>query len=205
MNRPRLLNLLSAALGSTTAFLVLSRWSLAGTITGAVLMPVIFTLVSFSSQETLERASKWLTRHARRRLSKASAKPSENEEAKAHETGRAHKESSGATVAKPRARSLQWSVAILASLAFAVSIYSLTQDGTTGVTILREKVIETVTVTSEQPTLSVARSIVPATAETTLPSAGDVATTTTALNDQGEPSPSTDSTLAGPSTTTTLP
>ena len=108
------------------------------------------------------------------------------------------------TAAKPRARSLQWSVAILASLAFAVSIYSLTQDETAGVTILREKVIETVTVTTEQPTLSVART-------DSSRDHGDNRAVLgfghhdNGLDDQGEPSATTDSTVAGPSTTTTLP
>jgi len=55
MNRPRIVAVVSAILGSTAAFLVLSRWRLAGTITGAVVVPVIYTLVSHCSTESLDR------------------------------------------------------------------------------------------------------------------------------------------------------
>jgi hypothetical protein len=41
MNHPRIVGIVSAVIGSTAGFLVLHRWRLAGTMTGAAAMPVI--------------------------------------------------------------------------------------------------------------------------------------------------------------------
>lgn len=196
MNRPRIVGMLSAALGSTTGFLILSRWSLAGTITGAILMPVIFTLVSFGSHQTLERTTKWFSRRVKRGQAESKTETAQVEKS----------EMPSEETVTPRARGLQWAVAILALVALSFSLYSLTQDNAGGVTILREKVIETVTVTSEQPSLSVARSMSAETTETTDPSAA-LSTTTTVTTDQDDLPVTTVSTTVPPdgSTTTTLP
>ncbi len=62
MNRPRIVAVVSAILGSTAGCLVLSRWRLAGTITGAVVVPVIYALVSHCSVESLDRLGRWARR-----------------------------------------------------------------------------------------------------------------------------------------------
>ncbi len=144
MNRPRIVAILSAMLGSTAGFLVLSRWRLAGTVTGAFLVPAIYTLVSHCSHESLEHLRTW----SRRRLGKAEAVPAEVSKAEERPVAKS---------LRPASRGLNWSVATLALLAFAVSVYSLTHSGP-GVTILRERVVETVTVSSDRYDLSAARS-----------------------------------------------
>ena len=211
MNRPRLVGLFSAALGSTAAFLILSRWSLIGTITGAILMPIIFTLASFGSHETIERAGKWVTR----RVSKETAEP-DGEDPESQKTDTPSPE-----MPRPFARGLQWSVVILAVFAFSVSLYSLVQGEDAKVTILREKVIETVTVTTEQPSMSFARDETSVTSEaiatastleepaTTETSTGQQNAVTTTTDPSGQDDPpattvSTDLGLEG-DTTTTLP
>jgi len=188
--------MLSAALGSTAGFLILSRWSLAGTITGAIVMPVIFTLVSFGSHETLERSTKWLVRKVKRKQTESETETTQTDKAEPPSTG----------TVTPRARGLQWAVAILALLAFSFSLYSLTQDSGGGVTILREKVIETVTVTTEQPSFSVARSTSGGITETTDPSAALSTTTTVATVPDDLPvTTSSTTTVPDASTTTTVP
>lgn len=197
MNRPKLVGLLSAAFGSTAGFLVMSRWNLGGTIAGAILMPVVFTLASFGSHETMERLGKWF-RHRVKKDSPAEALEAEKTE-----------EAQESRAPSWRSRSLQWAVATLAFMAFAVSLYSLTQEDPAGVTILREKVVETITVTSEQPTLSVAKTSgaqVP-TETTSVPQATTDGSTTTTTEDDGQTdtTATTVTTLANPPTTTTLP
>lgn len=193
MNRPRIVGMLSAALGSTAGFLILSRWSLAGTITGAILMPVIFTLVSFGSHETLERSTKWLVRRLKREQAESEPETVHTEEA----------EMSSAKTVTPRARGLQWAAAILALLAFSFSLYSLTQDDGGGLTILREKVIETVTVTSDQPAIYVARNPSDGTTETTDPSAALTTTTTAPADPDGLPVTTVPTTVGSDNSTTT--
>lgn len=202
MNRPKLVGLLSAAFGSTAGFLVMTRWNLAGTITGAILMPVIFTMASFGSHETMERVSGWL----RRRVKKGSTpEPATVEEVE---------ETPIAAAAEPswKSRGIQWSVVVLAFLAFAVSLYSLTRDDASAVTILREKVVETVTVTVEQPALSVAKTDdtqVPTATTEALTDTTESTTTTTVVDDETDPTDTTDTTVTTvddqTTTTTSLP
>lgn len=201
MNRPKLVGLLSAAFGSTAGFLVMTRWNLAGTITGAILMPVIFTVASFGSHETMERVSGWL----RRRIKKGSPpEPAMVEEVEDTRT-------SAPARSSWKARSIQWSVVTLAFLAFAVSLYSLTKDDASAVTILREKVVETVTVTVEQPALSVAKTDDPQVPTATTQASTDTTestTTTTVVDDDPDSTDSTDTTVTtvdDPTTTTSLP
>jgi hypothetical protein len=105
---------------------------------------------------------------------------------------------------RPAGRGLQWSAATLAFLAFAASVYSLAQSDA-GTTILRERVVETVTVTTERSSLPVAQSGSSGVAAVTGLSGGqDASTTTTTVG--GDPSTSSVSTTVGSGdTTTTLP
>jgi hypothetical protein len=180
MNRTRVVAVVSAILGSTAGCLVLSRWRLAGTITGAVVVPVIYTLVSHCSTESLDRLGKWARRLVHRRKSDTDLPEAETaprtktvsiEEAPGAETAR---------TPAPRAAGarLQWSLVAFAFLAFATSVYSLVQAEPAQQTIVREKVIEnrivqkTVTVTSPASLTSSAAAAVSGTSSTTLPAEG---------------------------------
>ncbi len=158
-------------------------------------MPVIFTLVSFWSHESIHHASRWIGRRAK---NSPDSEPPQAEDAE---------ESQVAEQPGWRALSLQWSVVALAFFAFAVSLYSLTHEPDATVTVLREKVIETVTVTSEPSRLSVAKSNALVPTVTTAQSGGGAPTTTTTLpkGGQTESTSTTVSTLPGSVTTTSLP
>lgn len=206
MNRPRIVGILSAVIGSTAGFLVLHRWRLAGTITGAAAMPVIYALVTHCSHASLEGLRKWLRCRVHKGKDSApkglvatdgSAEPAEPAATRADDAPTPRN-------ARPGGRGLQWLVAALALLAFVASIYSLAQpDAKT--TILRERVVETVTVTTERSSLSLAKSdSAHVAAATGLSSGEDASTTTTTLADNS--ADTTVSTVADPGdTTTTLP
>ncbi len=199
MNRPRIVGIVSAVLGSSAGFLALSRWHLAGTITGAILMPVIFTLVSFGSHESLDKIGEWM----RRRVLRKAGPPAEGPVSAEAGAADARTEETPAPQTKRRAaHSLHWSVVTLACLAFAVSVYSLTHTGE-GTTILREKVVQTVTVTSERSALSVASGNISDAAAGG--SVGNLPTTTITTPGVGDPPETTVSTTAIQTTTTTLP
>lgn len=196
MNRPQLVGVLSTVLGSTAGFLVLTRWSLAGTVTGAILMPVIFTSVSFCSHEIMKHVGRWFNHRMKGESFCCPADESVNDEPPA-------------TVGtKPLRRSLQWSVVALAFLAFAFSLYSVTQDRAEGVTIFRDRVVEMVTVTTEKPTYSMVRTVpAESTTVTTAPqpeSQDQTTTTATVPAEDSEPTTdTTDTTVHSEGTTTT--
>lgn len=197
MNRPRIVGILSAALGSAVGFAVLSRWHLAGTITGAILMPVIFTLVSFGSHESLDKAVGWLRRHTSRR-SRLEEEAAATDDALVAAAEPPQTSEPQVEKKRPAAHSLHWSVITLACLAFAVSVYSLTHaEG--GTTILREKVVQTVTVTSVRSAIPVAQGA----GDGDVTGAGGATTTTMPAQGQDDPSATTVSTVAGQATTTT--
>ena len=60
MNRPRVAAVISAIGGSTAGFLVINRWGLIGTFTGAAIVPVVYTLVSHASTAGLDSVDRWL-------------------------------------------------------------------------------------------------------------------------------------------------
>lgn len=195
MNRFRLISILSAMLGSIAGFLVLSRWRLAGTITGAAMMPLVFTMVSHGSHATYEHLHKWFHRRTKKVT-----------EGTAEETSAADSvplEAPVPQLARPVRHSLHWSVVTLALLAFALSIYSLTSSDSASTTILREKVVETVTVNAYRSTLAVADGSV---ADSTAVSQ-DESTTTTVPSSVATVStvPGDGSTYPGQGTTTTVP
>lgn len=203
MNRPRIAAVLSATLGSTAGFIILSRWRLAGTITGAALVPLIFTLVSHFSTETLERMAKWARRRMPGRKSRENPGqlvlfdfPAEPKKARPADA------SAEAGAPKQAGRRLQWSLATFAFLAFAVSIYSLVHVEPSERTIVRERVIEssvvekTVTVTSLVPAAPSVVAAVPVTSSTTIQpeepgeeGTGDTGTTTSSTTTTILPDP----------------
>jgi hypothetical protein len=205
MNRPRIVGILSAVIGSTAGFLVLHRWRLAGTITGAAAMPVIYALVTHCSHASLESLRKWLRTHVRKEADTALAELAATHDS-AEPTGSGEpldQEPRAPRSMRPAGRGLQWSAATLAFLAFAASVYSLARSDP-GTTILREKVVQTVTVTTEHSSLALVKGWSDAATVTGLPGSQDSATTTTASATAS--SDTTGSTEAGSAvTTTTLP
>jgi hypothetical protein len=183
-------------IGSIAGFLVLHRWRLAGTITGAAAMPLIYTVASHCSHASLEGMRRWVRCRVRKSADPECTEPAaiaaEPETAGVADTPAPRS-------LRPGGRVLQWSAATLALLAFTASVYSLTHLDA-GTTILRERVVETVTVTVDGPPVSVAKSNA---ADTAAAGLQDASTTTTTAADPI----TTVTTVAGSggSTTTTLP
>jgi hypothetical protein len=149
MTRPRLAAIISAIAASTVAFLVVHRWSLAGTLTGAAVVPIIWTLVSHWSNESLDRLDRLARKHARLRAIINS--PSPYEAAAVDEAGPSAQEeptsphtrtvyvTRGPAPLRTRPR-LQWSLAAATILAFAFSIYSFTAGGTVEKVVVEKQV-----------------------------------------------------------------
>lgn len=128
MTRPRLAALISAIVASAVAFLVVRRWGLAGTLTGAAVIPVVYTLVSHWSAEGLDHLGRWMRRRVLRR--DGVEPPEEQSPVRRHSL-------------------VQWSVAAFAVLALVTSIYALSVSGPTEKTVVRERVVQmVVTVTA---------------------------------------------------------
>lgn len=183
MTRPRLAAIISAIAASTVAFLVTRRWSLAGTVTGAAVVPVVYTLVSHWSNEGLDRLARW----ARTRLTTTSQPqvgcqpPGPRASEKAKRTlyvtrGSAH----------PRRLDVQWLLAAATVLAFAFSIYSFATAGEREKVVVQKQVIEktvekTVVVPETEATpgtdpQGTSTTGLPATTETTNPSPSSTST-----------------------------
>jgi hypothetical protein len=211
MSRPRIAALISAIVASTSAFLVVSRWSLFGTVAGAVLFTVVNTFVAHWSSEGLDRASGLLRR--RLRLGKPSGEPAalpstssvdlQPEEIDASVVGDGDRQSPRASTARTSRRRVtvaNWVLAGCAVVAVALSVYALTnprQGETVETVVVHRQVIEkTVTVTTEGTT-SVAR------ADVTPQASGDTATTDTTGTGVTDSDPST--TTSDPSTEETEP
>ncbi len=203
----------SAIAASAVAFLVVSRWGLAGTLTGAAIIPIVYTLVSHWSAESLDHLGKWI----RRRVSSSgsfdesteptppeSTEPTLPESARSGAGQHAELSAGGGTIPERQAPKrgssrLQWPLAAFASVALAVSIYSLILSGPVETTIVREKVIErTVTVTT-QAASSVAQAPSADTSTTTVSLAEEPGTVPTAPTTS---SPSQTGPVAEPSSTT---
>lgn len=209
MNRPRPASVISAVCGSTSAFVVLTRWGLLGTLAGAVMFPVVYTLVSHGSTAGMERLSKW----TQSRMGKGKA-PSEPEQTKLVESAKTPVDNDQAesiparTPRKLWIRGLrrlrvQWPVALVSVMALTVSVYALTQADLTTRVVVRETVVEK-TVTSEVPRTSVVYVTVPA--DTGAEESPDDSQTATTLPDGEEDgSGTTDTTLPDDPTSTTLP
>jgi hypothetical protein len=161
MNRPRITGIVSGIAASVAAFLVVSRWELAGTLTGAAIMPVVYTLVSHCSVESLDGLGKW----ARRRVGREPVAERAAEEPKV---------SPAPPAIKRRAWS-QWALVGMSVLALGVSIWSVALRAPVERVLVREKVVEkTVTVTTDA-----------ADTGATKPVGGDGGSATTTTSDPG--------------------
>ncbi|MBN1628452.1 MAG: hypothetical protein JW990_01690 [Thermoleophilia bacterium] len=137
MTRPRVVAVVSAIASSTATFLLLNRLNLAGTLPGAMVVPLVGTLVGHWSNECLDCAA----RVARRRLGKDEVTESQAPPVVAVTPGRS---------AAGRRALGQWLLAGFAMTALAVSLYSLTVPGPIQTVVVKERVVEkTVTVTTE--------------------------------------------------------
>lgn len=120
MTRPRIAAIISAIVSSTVGFLVMARWGLAGTLTGAATIPVVYTLVAHLSEQAVDRLSHW----GRRRVLRQEIEPAEKDTAKpAESAGPAEGEQ---LPAKPKIRAGTWAVGLAAAAALAISVYTLT-------------------------------------------------------------------------------
>ncbi len=151
MSRPRVAAIVSAIVASTSAFLVVSRWSLFGTVAGVVLFTVVNTFVSHWSSEGLDRATRVLRKRTRlgRRITRTTAASAEAADVQ-----------SPAGPAPRRGAVTNWLLVGCAVAAMALSVYSLAwadPGKTVETVVVRQQVIEkTVTVTTDGA-LTVAR------------------------------------------------
>lgn len=172
MNRPRAVTVVSAIASSTAAFVVLSRWQLFGTLTGAVLWPAVATLVTHCSTESFDHVGRWVRDHGKGAKAETPAAsdaggssqasstagetiepPAESRPAESdtgEETGKAVSD----RAVRRRVSGSQWLLATFAALALGMSLYSVLAPGPVEQIVLQERVIEhtvTVTTVAEDP------------------------------------------------------
>lgn len=156
MTRPRVAAIISAIAASAAAFLVVSRWGLVGTLTGAAVMPVVYALVSQWSTDGIEHLRRWILRHIseRRAIDQPEVAVLQAASHKAGEMGQRSEVGGRRTFDKtPRrgAPTVQWLVVTFAFLALGLSVYAIASSDPGDKTVVREKVVEktfTVTVTT---------------------------------------------------------
>jgi hypothetical protein len=197
MDRPRFIAIISAIVGSTAGFVVLTRWRLIGTVAGAAVVPIVYSLASHFSNASLDRMEKWLRRRRRAgRLDSGetsdtstgavleSPSPERKSSTSGEESLSATDEGGVGASARKRGRfGAQWSLAALAVFALAVSVYSLVESSPGERTIVRERIVEkTVTVTTVERVYSFA------------PASGVDGSVLTGQNDGGAGAPTTDQT-----------
>lgn len=164
MTRPRIVAVVSAIIASASAFLVVSRWSLFGTVAGVVLFTVVNTFVSHWSSEGLDRASGLLRRRlqlvkpeeGRADTASLPAALRHSSAARTSATGDGRGEPprvSPRRVPYRRTAVANWLLVGCALIAVSLSIYAVTsprEDKTVETVVVRQQVIEkTVTVTTE--------------------------------------------------------
>jgi hypothetical protein len=134
VSRIRVAALLSAVIASIVAFLILKRWGLVGTLTGAALFPFVHTLVSHWSHKGIDQTISVV----RRRSGDGLSAPEEGEPPSPDQL-----DVSG-PAKKPRATpaSTRWLSVGLACVALGIGVYAILL-GTSGErVIVRERVIE---------------------------------------------------------------
>ena len=172
MSRPRMVAVFSAIASSTVAFIVLSRLQLAGTLAGAMIVPTIGTLVGHWSNEGLDRVGGWVRRRVKRGEAGTAGEAAEfgataeagtvgelqktdtpdaplaTSKSDEHDDGSPQKSPTDRPAGRRNLRS-QWLLATCATLALAVSIYSVVVPGPVEKVVVQERVVErTVTVTT---------------------------------------------------------
>ena len=228
MTRPRIAAIASAIAASAVALLVVRRWSLAGTFTGAAVVPIVCMLVSHWSTECLNHLGKWMRRRVLRRRSADEPAGSTGESARPG--ARQHADLSlaeGDVVDKPSlnrgSSTLRWSLAVFASLAFAIGVYFLALSAPVEKTAVPEMlIVKTVTVTAqggssvaEAPRGEASTTTTPETTTTaTTPAttgtsettpAVDISSTTTSAGQSDQEQKPVSTTVTEPATSTLLP
>ena len=147
MSRPHTVAVVSAVAASTAGFMVASRSNLLGTVAGAMLMPLVYTLVAHWSTEGLGCVGRW----ARRRLGLKIEDEKADESSAVKETAAKGEPQTTPQPSLGRRNLLgQWLLAGFSLLALAVSIYAVAVPGPIRTVVVQERVIEkTVTVTTE--------------------------------------------------------
>jgi hypothetical protein len=209
MMRPRVVAVVSAIAASIVAFLVVSRWRLAGTLTGAALIPLVYTLVSHWASEGLKHTAKWLRRRALRggqvqEPIGPSAAESEGAVASQNEgliSG--HGARTTYRVPKRGARRAQWLLVGFASLALAVSVYALASRPGEKVIVQERVVQKIITVTTQAGKAGPRTSSGGAT--TTTASGAATSSTTTKPSQTAQTGTPSSTTIASGNTTTSLP
>ena len=201
----------SAIAASTVAFVVVSRWHLVGTLAGAVLIPLVYTLVSHWSSHSLDHMAKWLRRRGQGRdLEEEPTQPSTGEEAlpslASEDVSRLS--SPGTTTRNPvpnrGTRMTQWLLIGVASLALAVSIYAIASPSPVERVIVHDRVVEKTSIVTTPAEASGVGASGRATADPV--AAGTVTdSTTVAALDPGQTGQSSSTTIAPATTTTSLP
>ena len=210
MIRPRIAAVASAIAASTVAFVVVSRWHLVGTLAGAVLIPLVYTLVSHWSSHGLDHMAKWLRRRGQGRdLEEEPTQPSAVEALPSPESGDVNQLSGRGTaprrpVPNHGTKMTQWLLVGVASLALAVSIYAITSPSPVERVIVHDRVVEK---TSIVTTPAEASGVGASGRATTDPVALGTVTdsTTVAALDPGQTGQSSSTTIAPATTTTSLP
>jgi hypothetical protein len=199
MTHPRIAAIASAIAASIVTFLVLSRWRLAGTLTGAVIIPLIYTLVSHWSSQSVDHMAKWLRRRLHpvgqaEELTRVSD-PTPTPVVTSHDGSQVLR-SRAATkhqVPNRRARRIQWLLIGFASLALAISVYALDSRGPAEKVVVHNIVVQkTITVTTQVKKSN------PSSGAATAAAAAATAGTTTSF-------PASSTTTVAPSTTTSGP
>jgi hypothetical protein len=199
MTRPRLAAILSAIVASTVAFFVTHRWSLAGTLTGAAVVPVVYSLVSHWSNEGLDRLARWTRGRLDRRLRQAATTPADRSLSRGAGTRAVAAPGTAPTpvptlyvtrgTARRQRASLQWWLTAAVLLAFGFSLYSFATAGSGEKVVVEKQVVEkTVLITSPTTTTTT-----PAESETTTSRPPETSSPPVSETSTSDPAPSTPS------------
>jgi len=146
-----------------TAFFVITRWGLAGTLAGAAVFAIVYNLVSHWSNEGLDRLVRWLRRRRGRTVGAPRGDLSE---------GGAARPTIYATrgLRDRRWRLLwQWALVSVTVLTFAFSVYSFVSARVIEKVVIHEQVIEKTVVApgSDENTTPPTTAVTPPPSDTT--------------------------------------
>jgi hypothetical protein len=188
--RPRTTAIISAVAASASAFIVVSRSDLFGTVAGTVLFTLVSTLVSHWSSESLSRVGGFV----RHRLGRGGSSTSVQAGPPSTLTGREVEQSptdSGGKTRRPMVLLTNWLLVGCTLAAVALSVYSLASPRparTVETVVVRQQVIEktvTVTVTTTPPSTDAATTAT-STPGTSDPASSEAASSGTSTTDSGQ-------------------
>ncbi len=194
MSRPRLAAIISAIVASVTAFFVITRWGLAGTLAGAAVFAIVYNLVSHWSNEGLDRLGHWLRRRRGRTVGAVPAR-----ESPPASVGNPTIYATRGTSGRHRRLLWQWALVGVTVLTFAFSVYSFVSARVVEKVVVREQVIEKTVVVpgSENNTTPPTSTATPPPSDTTTTTVSPPPSETSTTTPPATSSPST-SLPAGP-------